>query len=299
VHLPSPNKFTRRQLLAAAAAGPLLGGSRISRDRVSAITDEIARTPADAIAFLKQYGLKWAELRSLPGKRGEYFVQPAADLKQAAREFKDAGIGVSFLNTSMCKYWLPGTEPVNPRAQKNPARFENRKEELRQAINAAHIFGVDKIRVFCFTRVAEAELLFPRIAEHLSELAEIAGHDKMTLLIENEGACNVGTADALAKLLKMLPSKWIGVNWDPHNAANRKEVAFPDGYEMIPAKRIGNVQIKGKSLLDPDIMDWAAIFQRLVKDGYKGKVGLETHIFGDIQIQKSHESMKEIIRIVG
>jgi sugar phosphate isomerase/epimerase len=60
-----------------------------------------------------------------------------------------------------------------------------------------------------------------------------------------------------------------------------------------------NVQMKGKSLLaGPQKMDWKGIFAALVTDGYKGQVGLETHIFGDIQIQKSHESMKEIVSLV-
>ena len=280
-------------------AAPVLAGNKIGRDRLSAITDEIARTPAAAIDFIKTYNMKWVELRSVPGTRREYFLLPEAELRQAAQEFKDAGLKVSFLNTSMCKFWLPGTTPVNPRAAQKADRFEKRKDELKKAIEAAHILGVNKIRVFCFWRAAEPEALFPRISEIVMELAEIAGRDKMTLLVENEGACNVGTGAELAKFIKMSPSKWLGANWDPHNAVNRKEIAYPDGYEMLPSKRIGNVQVKGKSLLGPDIMDWAAIFKRLEKDGYKGQIGLETHIFGDIQIQKSHESIKELIRIVG
>ena len=102
-----------------------------------------------------------------------------------------------------------------------------------------------------------------------------------------------------AELLKLLPSKWVGINWDPLNAEHMKEVAFPDGYNLLPAKRIQNVQIKGKSILEgPEWMDWAAIFRRLEKDGYRGQIGLETHIFGEIQVRKSHESMKAILKIV-
>jgi sugar phosphate isomerase/epimerase len=131
-------------------------------------------------------------------------------------------------------------------------------------------------------------------------MAEIAAKDKILLLIENEGACNVATAAELAALTKQVPSKWVGINWDPLNAAHKKEIAFPDGYELLPAKRIRNVQIKGRSILAGDeLMDWAAIFRRLEKDGYKDQVGLETHIFGEIQVQKSHESMREILRLLG
>ena len=39
-------------------------------------------------------------------------------------------------------------------------------------------------------------------------------------------------------------------------------------------------------------------FLTLQKDGYQGKIGLETHIFGEGRVAASHASMKEILRIV-
>jgi sugar phosphate isomerase/epimerase len=300
---PSGNlsNLTRRQLMAAglAAAVPAWAGKRIDRSRVSAITDEIARTPAGAIEFARQYGLQWLELRAVPGARKEYFLLPEEELKQAAREFQDAGIHISFLNTSMLKYALPGTASADPKRRWDYSRFEKRQQELDQAIRTAQILGVNKVRVFTFFRAVDRQQQIPRIAGILNQMAEVAGRNKIHLLIENEGACNVATAAELAELLRLVPSKWVGINWDPLNAANKKEIAFPDGYDLLPSKRIGNVQIKGKSILPgPELMDWAAIFRRLEKDGYKGQVGLETHIFGEIQIQKSHESIKEILRLV-
>jgi hypothetical protein len=49
----------------------------------------------------------------------------------------------------------------------------------------------------------------------------------------------------------------------------------------------------------PEKEDWRAIFLQLQKDGYKGKVGLETHIFDGTLIAAAHKSMEEIMRIVG
>ncbi len=296
---------TRRGFVAAAAGAygaltaPAAAANRITRARISAITDEIARTPAAAIEFAREYGIQWLELRSVPGARKEYFTLSEGDLKQAATEFRDGGVRISFLNTSMLKYWLPGTEPESPRAKKDPARFERRLEELKQSMNAAHILGTDKVRIFTFTRIKDTAEVRQRIAETINTLAETAAKEKIHLLIENENSCNIGSAAEVADLLKLVPSKWVGINWDPLNAEHMKEVAFPDGYNMLPAKRIENVQIKGKSILEgPEWMDWAAIFKRLEKDGYKGQIGLETHIFGEIQVQKSHESMQAILKIV-
>ena len=67
---------------------------------------------------------------------------------------------------------------------------------------------------------------------------------------------------------------------------------------MLPKKRIGNVQIKGKSLLPTYTpMDWRGIFDTLIKDGYKGQVGLETHTFVETKIQMSHECRKDLVRM--
>lgn len=298
---------SRRRFLAAAGAGavtPLLtAGARINKDRIAAITDEIARSPQGAIEFCKQYGLKWVELRGLPradgGRSQEYFRLSEAELKQAAREFSDAGMRVSFLNTSMLKFWLPGTEPSNPRAKQDPTRFNKYKEEFQQAAAAAHILGTNKVRIFTFWRTRDANAVMPRVAEVIDELGAMAAREKLQLLIENEGACVVGSAAELVALMKLVKSRSVGINWDPLNAEHSKEVAFPDGYNLLPAKKIWNVQIKGRSILQgSEWMDWAAIFRRLEKDGYRGQVGLETHIFGETQIQKSHESMREILRIL-
>ncbi len=303
-----PSRRTFAQHLAAGAGGALavpatLAAKAIHRNRISAITDEIARNPAQAVEFCRQYDLKWVELRGVPVSDGsrsrEYFRLPESDLKQTAREFADAGLGVSFLNTSMLKFWLPGTTPASPRARQDPSRFENFRDEFQQAAQAAHLLGTDKVRIFTFWRVADPVTVMPRIAEIIDELGALAAKEKLRLLIENEGACNVGSAAELVSLMKLIKSPAVGINWDPLNAEHSKEVAFPDGYAPLPVKRIWNVQIKGRSILPgKEWMDWAAIFKRLDKDGYRGQVGLETHIFGDVQIQRSHESIREILRLV-
>jgi sugar phosphate isomerase/epimerase len=305
--------ITRRGLLAASAlplARILQAAPRVDRSRISAITDEIARSPQGAIAFLKQYGLQWAELREVPGGGGAYENLSEERLQEAARELRAAGIRVSFLDAGSMKYLLPGTEPARPRKESEEARarrlqresaeFEGRMEHIRKAIRAARILGTDKVRVFAFGRVAEPMKLMPRIAEILAPMVDLAASQKVHLLVENEASCNVATAAELAALVKLIPSPWFGINWDILNGAPHGEIPFPDGYRLLPKDRIGNVHIKGRSLLNyPERQDWRAIFDALSQDGYTGAFGLETHIFGEGQIQASHDSMREILRILG
>jgi len=281
------------------AASSAFAAKRIDVSRLSAITDEIAPDQAGSIAFAQQYGLKWLELRSKREIKKEYFQLPVEQLKADAQAFRDGGVGISFLNTSMLKFAIPGVETINPRHMASAARYEKRQQELDKSIEAAHILGTSKVRIFTYFRAKDQTGMMQRIADDIGPLAARAKKEGIELLIENENACNVASCGELVELLKLIPDKNVGINWDPFNAENTKEKAFPDGYQMLPKKRIGNVQIKGKSLLPAYTpMDWRGIFGTLIKDGYKGQVGLETHIFGETQIQMSHECMKELVRMV-
>jgi hydroxypyruvate isomerase len=301
--------MTRRELLVGAlGAASLSAKPKIDRARISAISDEVGKSPQASIDFAKQYDLQFLELRNVPGGK-EYSFLPEDEVKLAAADFERNGIRISFMNSSLLKFAWPGTEPVRRRPETEQARakrlqtestrFERRMDDLRTAIRNCHILGVDLLRVFTGSRVEEPEKLYPRIVDVLGEMALVCEKEKIRLLIENEGSCNIGTSAELTNLLKLIPSKWVGINWDSLNGLTLHENPFPDGYQVLPKERIYNVQIKGKTLLDyPEKLDWKVIFQTLQKDGYQGKLGLETHIFGEGQVAASHSSMQEILRIV-
>jgi sugar phosphate isomerase/epimerase len=307
--------MNRRSFLAAtlgatvsAAAAP----RRLDRSRVSAITDEISRSPGDAIDFAHRYGLQCLSLRDIPAALGAekvpyYSLAPEA-LDQTAREFRDAGIRIAFLDTPFLKFDLPGTEPKRSKPEdpaarekrlaKDKALFDSRIEDLNQGIRASHAFDCPLVRIFTFTRIAEPESIFPRIADIISELALLADKEGIKLLIENETTQNAGTSAETAKLLKLLPRN-VGINWDSLNALPLGEKPYPDGYESLPKDRIWNVHVKGKSLLDyPEHQDWPAILNALDRDNFQGSLELETHIFGEQQIAGSNASMKEILRLL-
>ncbi len=305
--------MTRRELLAGGAVcvSTLWARSHFDKSRISAITDEIGKTTEDAIAFAHQYGLQFVEIRNPAGDRREYFTLGEAEIKADALRFAREGLKVSFVNTSLLKFGWPGTEPVRRRVEEpaarekrlaaEQARWDRRLDDLRKAIRCTQVMGCDKLRVFTGSRVADPKSMYNRIAETIGgEFAAVAEKEKVHLLIENEGSQNVATSAELAEVMKQISSKWVGLNWDPHNAYG-KEKAYPDGYAALPKKRILNVQVKGKGVMpeSPEKEDWKTIIQALDKDGYKGKVGLETHIFDGTLIAAAHTSMQEILRIVG
>jgi hypothetical protein len=299
---------TRRELLLATAALPAFAAKPkpVNITRISAISDELARSQAASIDFAKQYGMSHLDLRGVPGAKASYWSMPEAELRAAAKEFAANGIKIDHLAASLLKFSMPGTDPIrktpdSPEARKkrierDGALFERRMEDLRKCIQSAHILGAKYIRAFAFSRVEDPAALLPRVADIIGPMAELAGKEGVQLALENEGSCNVATCSESAALAKLIPGKGFGLIWDTMNGGVR-ETAFPDGYQLLPKERITNVHMKGRALLDePTKQDWTAIFRQLSKDGYTGNFCLETHIDigGPGQVPASHKSLEAI-----
>ena len=301
--------MTRRELLAALlAASPLRAGTRIDRSRFSPVTDEVGNSEQEAFDFVRQYRLRWIEVRSVPGTRTDYVELPPDALRTFAGKLRDNGLKVSFLDAPLLKFSLPDFEPVSratESAERRAARvaagqrlLARRMEDLNKALDTAEILGTWKVRIFTFHRVREREKVMPRIAEILTEMAEAAGKRGISLLVENEGSCNVATCREAAELLARAPSKWLGFNWDVLNGVGYGEKPFPEAYSYIPKQRLGNIHLKGRSVLPGAFqMDWKTVFAALERDGYSGQIGLETHI-RESMMESSHASMREMIRLV-
>jgi sugar phosphate isomerase/epimerase len=292
--------LTRRDLLACSAA--IFGArtlraakSHITKTRISAITDEIGPTQTDSIAFARQYGLQWVELRNVPESKKEFAFLFEPELKRFAAELAANKIKVSLLKTSLLKFpWDSDTK-----------RWDRRKDDLARAITAAQIFGVDKIRVFTGARVANPATAYPNIVRTMEELIPLAENAKARLLIENEPSQNIATCAELKAIMDLLPSKAIGFNWDPQNALALNETPWPAGYAQLPKTRMLNVQIKAEGLSGlsglsdtPRQINWRAVMEAMGRDGYQGEISLATEIF-DGMFEKANDAIREVMHIVG
>jgi len=284
-----------------AAAAPLSAfKSRITKANISAITDEIGETQADAIDFAHHYNLSWVELRNLPESKKEFAKMTEPELKRSAAELASNKLKVSFLNTSMMKFNWPGLNPTAPVKEADQKKWDSRKADLENALLAANILGTDKVRVFTGSRVANPETTYKLVVQTLEEFIPMAEKAKVHLLIENEYSQNIGNSKESRDILAMLPSKTIGLNWDPGNAQELREIPFPDGYALVPKNRILNIQFKAQNTLDgPDKMDWTAVLRALEKDNYEYRLGLETHGDAAKRMEHAHASMEEMLHDVG
>lgn len=267
---------------ALAAAGRAVGAKgHITKARISAITDEIGRTQTDAIAFAKQYGLQWVELRNDPESGKEFASLSEAELKRYAAELGANKLKVSLLKTSLLK-----SSPDSSGA----------KEALARAIAAARILGTDNIRIFSGPRAEQPAKAIPDIARTIGDLASVAETARMRLLIENEPSQNVATSAEVKAILDLVPSKAVGFDWDPWNAMAAQEPLWAS-YDLLPKIRLWNLQIKAEALADTTI-NWRKLMNQMQKDGFNGIVSLATEVF-DGTFDKAGEAMRDVQHFVG
>ncbi len=257
--------------------------------KLGIITDEVSPDLARVLSsFYPKYHLRYAEIRNvqLDGKsRYVYSYASPAQLRDIKRQFDDAGVTVSVLDTAVYKIALPGTKPLGEKAQElNPSEGEYKRqlEDLKRASDAAHTLGTDRVRIFTFKRVADPDAIFNRIVDELHRALEVARAQNVVLLMENEFSCNTATGAESAKLFKAISDRRLMHNWDPGNCIEAGENPYPTGWDLLDHSRIGHIHLKdasGKSWkpIGKGEIDFVGQFQALKKMRYSHTLSLETH----------------------
>ncbi|HEY3939270.1 MAG TPA: sugar phosphate isomerase/epimerase family protein [Bryobacteraceae bacterium] len=255
---------------------------------IAAITDEFSPDLATAIAVMKEIGMTAAELRVVEGKN---ILDLSGDELKRSKELLDAaGLRVVSIASPLLKCVLPNGPEVDQRFQHDvfasKHTFEDQARLTEKAMEVAKLFGARIVRVFSYWRTTNPELCHDAIVEALGQLARIGEKEDLIIGLENEHACNVGTAAETARILDFVPNKHLMVVWDPANAMVGGEDPYPGGYSALPKERIAHVHAKDCHM-DGDKPVWGPLGTRkvrwkeqlaaLVEDGYQGYVSLETH----------------------
>jgi len=175
--------------------------------------------------------------------------------------------------------------------------FAQQGEVLERSIAVAKALGTDRVRCFDFWRLDDPKPFRDAMDGKLRDTAAQVESKKITLLLENEFACNTATGAEAARTLQAVQSPNLMLNWDPGNAAYRAEIAFPDGFGKIPKERIGHMHCKDVVRKADGTYEWAAMgrgiidyvgqFGALAQGGYSGTMSLETHWKGGGSAEES------------
>lgn len=255
------------------------------------ITDEVAPTLEEVIPFMLEHGVEAAELRTLWGTN---IAELDLDrCRHAARLLRRAGLKVCAIASPVYKTDLlgEGKTPAGPLHGATQIPLGGQPELLRRCLERANLFEAPLLRIFSFWKrgalTPEVEAWIAEALEHARTLAERAG---VTLILENEHHCYLGTGMQTRRVLERLPrSPYLRACWDPGNAFCAGEEP-ETGYEALKPW-IAHVHIKDAVRShpggDPQTCRWVPlgegqvnyppVIARLQQDGYQGYLSLEPH----------------------
>jgi L-ribulose-5-phosphate 3-epimerase len=285
--------------------------------RISVINDELTQDFGRACEIVsKEFGLQWIELRGMWNKNMLHL--DAKEIEEARRILERNKLRVTDIASPLFKVDWKGAplSKYSPRRDQFGAdfTFEQQDEVLDRCIELAKAFRTDRVRCFDFWRLDDPQTYRQAINNKLHEAAGKAGKKGVVLVLENEPSCNTATAAEAAGVLRAVESPYLMLNWDPGNAATHDEKPYPDGYNLLPKKRIGHCHCKdairkadGKGYdwapVGSGLIDWVGQFRALREDGYHYAVSLETHWRGagtaEESTRQSWAGMKQQLQKAG
>jgi sugar phosphate isomerase/epimerase len=285
--------------------------------RIAVINDEVGQDFGRSCEVIaREFGLGWIELRGMWNKNLLHL--DAKEVEEARRILEKYKLRVTDIASPLFKVDWPGApkSEFSPKVAQFNADFTygQQSEVLERSIELAIAFQTDRVRCFDFWRLEDPGPYRAAMNERLLADALLAGKKGITLLLENEPACNTATAAEAVKVLAEVKTPYLLLNWDPGNAASRGEIAYPDGYALLPKERIGHCHCKDVTkkadgrdyewaAMGRGIVDWRGQFAALKRDGYKFAVSLETHWRGagtpEESTRQSWAGMKDALENAG
>ena len=276
--------------------------------RPAVISDEISQNLDHALAVMGEYGVATVELRNIYGK---YIVDADADLlARVEADLKKHGVTVCCVDTPLFKCDLDEPKAVSgPTHGANARTLADQQTLLLHAIDVAKRFDTTFLRIFSFWKHgALTPEIEDRIADEFVRPCELAERAGITLLLENEHACYLGTAAETARVIERVGSPALKMVYDPGNSFFAGEQPFPAGFDAA-RNHCAHIHVKDARVNADGVPVWCAVgageidypglFSALKADGYTGAVALETHYQGvnnDAEAA-SRESLAAMLRI--
>jgi sugar phosphate isomerase/epimerase len=166
-----------------------------TRLALAVIGDEIGPTLPEMLSFCREHDVRRLDMRTVGGRN--LLGMKRDEVRGIARTLADAGITVPTFVSPVLKWLAPGKVPAGGKVDFafDPATCPT-DDPLAHAFDIATALGARKMRIFSFLRYpgfAPADI--DAAMDRLIDLAELFD---VTLELENEPVCNVGSIPELA-----------------------------------------------------------------------------------------------------
>ncbi len=171
--------------------------------KIYAFADEAGEALETQIAAMQRNGLLGLEARNIDGKNA--CDLPTEKLREVRKRLDDAGLAVFSMGSPIGKIDIEKDD------------FAAHLERYKRTIEAAHILGTDKIRLFSFfmPKGKDPALYKDEVIDRLGQFVEIAQSEGVLACHENEKGIFGDIADRCAQLLYALPA--LCAVFDPAN----------------------------------------------------------------------------------
>jgi sugar phosphate isomerase/epimerase len=277
--------------------------------RPAVITDEISQNLDHALTVMAEHGVTTAELRNVYDR---YIVDADEDLlKQVEADLRKHGATVCCIDTPLFKCNLESAGATAGSTHGADERtLADQQTLLLHSIDLAKRFGTRYLRIFSFWRHGSlTPEIEERIADELVRPCELADRAGITLLLENEHACYLGTAAETARVIERIGSPALKMVYDPGNSFFAGEQPFPAGFESA-RNHYAHFHVKDACVnadgmpawcaMGEGEIDYSGLFTALKSANYAGVIALETHYKGtDGNAETaSRQSLANMIRLM-
>jgi len=253
--------------------------------QLSIITDEVSHDFEQALDMIKEWGLKYVELRTVD--RTNLADLDDEGVARVKRLLDEHGLSVVALASPFLKCYLhePKGGPAGDAFFSQANTYEEHLAILKRLGDLKGVFGTNMTRCFSFWREDDPMAVFDEVVERLQHSVKLAQEYGLVLAMENENSCNGGTPQEVHDLVDAVDSPTLGVMWDGGNAQWSGVEAYPDGYRVVK-DRTYHVHIKDITFEDGEPhgtvlgqgeVNFRDMFAAMKADGYNGGVSLEPH----------------------
>lgn len=261
----------------------------VSRLALAVIGDEIGPSLPEMISFCAEHGVKRLDMRTVDGRN--LLAMTLAEVAAIADTLKSAGLEVPTFVSPLLKWPAPNKTSSNGRVDFafDPAQCPG-QDVLAHAFDIANTLGASHIRAFSHLRYPG---FAPRdLHDTVERLTAMARERNVTIELENEPVCNLGSTAELARFFEALPGATGPGAAGPFrplvDIANSYSMGMPPEAADIAslAPKVDMIHLKDRNLAtkrtvplgDGDV-PWANELERLLRDVEAPEViaSIETH----------------------
>lgn len=247
--------------------------------KLGVITDEVSQNIFEAAEFAKKHGLDSIEIRSVNNHSPYELTE--LDLSEIKKAAAENNLVVAAISSPLFK-----CDFYDEKAR------EEHIEGFKKCVKIAKKLGAGVIRGFDFW---EAGVSLEERAKAYEPITEICEREDVLCVIEFDPSVHSSTALLVSKLVKRINHPKVKALYDPGNLpyADINTPPFPDAYNQLMPD-IKHIHIKDSKMADGKIecvkvgeggiVNYKALFKKLIEEGYQGHVVLETHYRKNVEL---------------